>query len=209
VNFARTSRCYYRVYRGVVSLLCLQQGAEQSVPDDVASKFEADEIRRLSHSFNKLDLNKNGSLSVDEFLSIPELQQNPLVRRVIDILDTDRNGEVDFQEFIQGVSQFSVKGEKEKKLRFAFRIYDIDQDGFISNGELFQVLKTMVGNNLTEKQLQEIVDKTILYADKDGDGKISFQEFCDVVGNMDVPSKMFVEIRPVPPSPPSASPGTP
>ena len=62
----------------------------------------------------------------------------------------------------------------------AFRIYDIDQDGFISNGELFQVLKTMVGNNLTEKQLQEIVDKTILYADKDGDGKISFQEFCDV-----------------------------
>ena len=63
---------------------------------------EADEIRRLSHSFNKLDLNKNGSLSVDEFLSIPELQQNPLVRRVIDILDTDRNGEVDFQGKIQG-----------------------------------------------------------------------------------------------------------
>lgn len=62
----------------------------------------------------------------------------------------------------------------------AFRIYDIDQDGFISNGELFQVLKTMVGNNLTEKQLQEIVDKTILYADKDGDGKISYEEFCDV-----------------------------
>jgi serine/threonine-protein phosphatase 2B regulatory subunit len=66
----------------------------------------------------------------------------------------------------------------------------------------------MVGNNLTEKQLQEIVDKTILYSDKDGDGKISFQEFCDVVGNMDVPSKMFVDIRPSPPSP-SASPGTP
>ena len=43
-----------------------------------------------------------------------------------------------------------------------------------------QVLKTMVGNNLTDKQLQEIVDKTILYADKDGDGKISFEEFCDV-----------------------------
>ena len=62
----------------------------------------------------------------------------------------------------------------------AFRIYDIDQDGFISNGELFQVLKTMVGSNLTEKQLQEIVDKTIYYADKDGDGKISFDEFAEV-----------------------------
>ena len=58
---------------------------------------EPDEIKRLSRSFKKLDLNQNGSLSVDEFMSIPELQQNPLVRRVIDILDTDRNGEVDFQ----------------------------------------------------------------------------------------------------------------
>ncbi len=38
----------------------------------------------------------------------------------------------------------------------------------------------MVGNNLSEKQLQEIVDKTILYADKDGDGKISYVEFCSV-----------------------------
>lgn len=92
-------------------------------------------------------------------MSLPELQQNPLVQRVIDIFDEDGNGEVDFKgktkllmfttwfwnflfflsEFIQGVSQFSVKGDKESKLRFAFRIYDMDNDGAISNGELFQV----------------------------------------------------------------------
>lgn len=95
-------------------------------------------------------------------MSLPELQQNPLVQRVIDIFDQDGNGEVDFKgnsyrnysyflfrdltiifivelEFIQGVSQFSVKGDKESKLRFAFRIYDMDNDGAISNGELFQV----------------------------------------------------------------------
>jgi serine/threonine-protein phosphatase 2B regulatory subunit len=49
---------------------------------------------------------------------------------------------------------------------FRFRIYDIDKDGFISNGELFQVLKMMVGNNLKDAQLQQIVDKTIFVADK-------------------------------------------
>lgn len=38
----------------------------------------------------------------------------------------------------------------------------------------------MVGNNLKDTQLQQIVDKTILFHDKDGDGKISFDEFCDV-----------------------------
>lgn len=62
----------------------------------------------------------------------------------------------------------------------AFRIYDMDKDGYISNGELFQVLKMMVGNNLKDTQLQQIVDKTIINADKDGDGRISFEEFCAV-----------------------------
>ena len=62
----------------------------------------------------------------------------------------------------------------------AFKIYDIDRDGYISNGELFQVLKMMVGNNLKDGQLQQIVDKTIIYSDKDGDGRISYEEFCAV-----------------------------
>lgn len=33
-------------------------------------------------------------------------------------------------------------------LAVAFKVYDVDRDGFISNGELFLVLKMMVGNNL-------------------------------------------------------------
>ena len=63
----------------------------------------------------------------------------------------------------------------------AFKIYDMDKDGYISNGELFQVLKMMVGSNLKDAQLQQIVDKTIIHADSDGDGKISFEEFCSVM----------------------------
>lgn len=30
----------------------------------------------------------------------------------------------------------------------AFKVYDMDRDEYISNGELFIVLKMMVGNNL-------------------------------------------------------------
>uniref|UniRef100_A0A8C1T825 Protein phosphatase 3 (formerly 2B), regulatory s1ubunit B, alpha isoform, b n=1 Tax=Cyprinus carpio TaxID=7962 RepID=A0A8C1T825_CYPCA len=161
-------------------------GNEASYPLEMCSHFDADEIKRLGKRFKKLDLDNSGSLSVEEFMSLPELQQNPLVQRVIDIFDTDGNGEVDFKEFIEGVSQFSVKGDKEQKLRFAFRIYDMDKDGYISNGELFQVLKMMVGNNLKDTQLQQIVDKTIINADKDGDGRISFEEFCAVVGGLDI-----------------------
>jgi Ca2+-binding EF-hand superfamily protein len=41
----------------------------------------------------------------------------------------------------------------------------------------------MVGSNLKDTQLQQIVDKTIVDFDKDQDGMINYQEFCDIVGN--------------------------
>jgi hypothetical protein len=40
-----------------------------------------------------------------------------------------------------------------------------------------------VGNNLKDQQLQQIVDKTIMEADRDGDGKLSFEEFALMVSN--------------------------
>ncbi|CAG7929534.1 unnamed protein product [Penicillium olsonii] len=110
--------------------------------------------------------------------------------RMIAIFDEDGGGDVDFQEFVTGLSAFSSKGNKDEKLRFAFKVYDIDRDGYISNGELFIVLKMMVGNNLKDVQLQQIVDKTIMEADKDQDGKISFEEFKDMVENTDVSLSM-------------------
>jgi len=129
----------------------------------------------LGKRFKKLDVDGSGALSKEEFMQINDLQQNPLVQRVIDLFDSDGNGEVDFKEFIEGISQFSVRGDKQAKLKFAFKVYDMDRDGYISNGELFQVLKMMVGSNLKDTQLQQIVDKTIINADKDGDGKINYE----------------------------------
>lgn len=113
---------------------------------------------------------------------------------MIAIFDEDGGGDVDFQEFVSGLSAFSSKGNKEEKLRFAFKVYDIDRDGFISNGELFIVLKMMVGNNLKDIQLQQIVDKTIMEADKDQDGKISFEEFTDMVENTDISLSMTLSM---------------
>ncbi|KAG8975459.1 Calcineurin subunit B, partial [Tulasnella sp. 427] len=129
----------------------------------------------------KLDSDGSGSIDREEFLQIPQIANNPLASRMIAIFDDDGGGTVDFQEFVGGLSAFSSRGGREEKLRFAFKVYDIDRDGYISNGELFLVLKMMVGNNLKDTQLQQIVDKTIMEADKDGDGKLSFEEFTQMV----------------------------
>ena len=49
---------------------------------------------------------------------------------------------------------------------------------------LVKVLKMMVGTNLTETQLQQIVDKTIVQLDKDQDGMISYEEFCGIISKV-------------------------
>lgn len=144
---------------------------------DMGTRFDIDEIKSLSLAFHRLDKNKSGAIEVEEFMVLPEWQNNPLAERIIDIFDRDGNGAVDFQEFLLGISAFSRRTDEERKLKLVFRVYDINNDGFISNGELFKVLKMMVGDNLNDIQLQQIVDKTILFMDDDKDGKISYPEF--------------------------------
>jgi len=154
--------------------------------------FDVDEIRRLEKRFRKLDANGSGTLSPDEFTSLPALEKNPLVKRVIDTFDTDGNGEVDFKEFIEGLSIFSAKSgvSREVRLKYAFKIYDMDKDGFLSNADLVKALKLMVGKNLKDSQLQQVVDKVFQWNNKACDEMINFDEFCTIIGSADLHSKL-------------------
>ena len=57
------------------------------------------------------------------------------------MLDSDCNGEVDFKEFVLGLAELTCdpEADMERKLKFAFKVYDIDNDGYIAVDELFTV----------------------------------------------------------------------
>jgi serine/threonine-protein phosphatase 2B regulatory subunit len=74
----------------------------------------------------------------------------------------------------------------EEKIYLAFKIYDIDEDGYISNGDLFKCLKMLCEDNLGGIQIQQLVDRTILMVDKDEDGKISLAEFTLAVKDLNM-----------------------
>eukprot|EP01083_Nonionella_stella_P069997 186994_1 len=171
-------------------------GAQLTVDENDAKELKIDstftdaELKRLHRRFVNLDTDSSGTLCVDEFMAINNLSQNPLLHRVISIFDTDNNGEVDFKEFINALSIFVDQENPKKKLVFAFKLYDVNNDGYISNGDLFTVLRTMVGDNLDDVQLQQLVDRTIFQGDKDRDGKLSFVEFCEMVKGSGIEDKL-------------------
>ena len=70
-------------------------GHNSSIPK--VDDFSQEEVSRLEKRFQKLDVDRSGSISIGEFVSVPELKENPLVKRVVDIFDSDLNGEVDFK----------------------------------------------------------------------------------------------------------------
>lgn len=86
------------------------------------SQVDSSEIQKMLERFGKLDEDKSGALSAKEFLQIPELNSNPLVERVIDVFDTDGDGEV-FSSF----SKFFIGKTKNF---FPFRIRSIFRNSF-------------------------------------------------------------------------------
>lgn len=148
--------------------------------------FDKKELRILYQNFISMDANKNGLIEPDEFFNVPELKDNPIVNRIISVFDKNGDGKISFYEFVWGLSALTNNANLEGKLKFAFQIYDMNNDGYISNGDLFNCLKMLVGDNLNDIQIQQLSDRTLIAADKDLDGKISYEEFCNFVKDIKI-----------------------
>lgn len=146
-----------------------------------------------------MDLQQIGALAV-----------NPLGDRIIDSFFRDGNLKVDFRDFARVLAHFRPVDEENSgsrnpedpeplnsrtsKLLFAFQLYDQDRDGKISRHEMLQVLRLMVGVQVTDEQLESITDRTVQEADEDGDGAVSFLEFTKSVEKMNIEQKMSIRI---------------
>ncbi len=153
------------------------------------SNLSQPEIKRLYKRFQKLDRNQSGTLEADELMMIPELAMNPLVPRIVAVFDA-----VNFRQFVNNLGVFGPNGTTEAKVDFAFRIYDVDGDGFVSENDLATVLKMMVGDNMTDDALNRVVKKVFAQADKDGDGLISRDDFSEVVDVADVAQRLTIDL---------------
>ncbi|KAL6611374.1 hypothetical protein ACP70R_039302 [Stipagrostis hirtigluma subsp. patula] len=142
----------------------------------LASTLNAEELSDLRDQFNAIDVDKNGTISLEELKQalakdIPWRLKGPRVLEIVEAIDSNTDGLVDFEEFVAAtlhVHQLVEHDtEKWKSLsQSAFDKFDVDGDGYITSDEL----RMHTG-------LKGSIDPLLEEADIDKDGKISLDEF--------------------------------
>ncbi|XP_019615028.1 PREDICTED: frequenin-1-like [Branchiostoma belcheri] len=169
------------------------------------TNFNEKEVRQWQSLFLK-DC-PDGLLSEDKFVtfycaffeSVDDQEKVSLARQIFRTFDQDGNGQVDFPEFLRGMSAL-LRGTTAQRLRWAFSMYDIDNNGVLSRPELLNVLKLMYELQHPRRRhselepggsdssgpgsishLEKLVDRLLSVLDDNNDGHVQMKEFVEGV----------------------------
>jgi len=135
-----------------------------------------DRRKEYKDAFEMFDKNKDGVITTKELANIMRsLNQDPTeeeLNEMIEEVDLDKNGEVDFEEFITLMNRRSKEIDIEEEVLNAFKIFDKEGNGLISITELRHIMMTL-GDQLSEEEIDDMLKE----ADSDGDGYINYEEF--------------------------------
>lgn len=113
----------------------------------------------------------------DDFKKIV-ISKNPFfTERVFQIFDKDNSGSISQKEFIDAMHQFAGQSPDDK-IKFLFKVYDLDGDGLIQQGELQHVMRACMEENgmkFSEDQIDDLTMALFEDADADNRGAITYE----------------------------------
>ena len=179
------------IFDDVAGIIMGSSKSKLSLPEeDLAflrthTNFDEKEIKRWYKDFQK-DC-PNGRLSSTQFIGnykklFPEgTNADQFCSHIFRTLDKDNDGFVDFKEFLLAINVTST-GSAEEKLKWAFKMYDIDGNGAVSAPEMtkivracYQVMQT--GNIEPSDSAEERAKAIFKRMDTNGDGQVTEEEF--------------------------------
>ncbi|EEB09679.1 calmodulin Cam1 [Schizosaccharomyces japonicus yFS275] len=141
-----------------------------------------EQIAEFKEAFSLFDRDQDGNITSNELgVVMRSLGQSPTAAELQDMInevDADGNGTIDFPEFLTMMARKMKDTDDEEEVREAFKVFDKDGNGYITVDELTHVL-TSLGERLSHEEVADMVRE----ADADGDGVINYEEFARVISS--------------------------
>ena len=106
----------------------------------MADQLTEEQIAEFKEAFSLFDKDGDGTITTKELGTVMRsLGQNPTEAELQDMInevDADGNGTIDFPEFLTMMARKMKDTDTEEEIREAFRVFDKDGNGFISAAEL-------------------------------------------------------------------------
>jgi len=137
------------------------------------------EIRNLHAGF--LRDNPTGQLDKNTFTTFykqfyPQETANEFCTAAFEKLDKNKNGSIDFCEFLFAIAASSKKDDIDLRLSTTFDLYDTSNDGYIDTTELSQRISAMY-DLASAQDRRHRPDYILSKLDANGDAKLSKDEF--------------------------------
>merc|ERR1712205_248887 len=155
--------------------------SKKRMGDKAPMEFSDQDKADFRKNFNLFDKKRTGAIPIGDMGTVlRSLGQNPTeaeLQALMDEVDADKSGTIDFEEFVNMMSRTNKSNEQmEDEIKTAFLTFDADGSGFITKEELIETLTTM-GDPVDE----ETIVGMIAEADLDGAGKINYEEFTKIM----------------------------
>ena len=153
---------------------------KRSIETSIVDNLTDEQIIEFREAFQAFDKDGSGSITTIELGTVMRsLGQNlneSEIKEIIDEVDEDKNGTIDFHEFLSLMARKMKILDKEDELLDAFKILDVDGTGKISKYQLrYIILSTETG--FTGNDIEELIKKTEI----DDDGNIDLHDFIKVL----------------------------
>ncbi|XP_071782040.1 guanylyl cyclase-activating protein 1 [Centroberyx gerrardi] len=109
---------------------------------------------------------------------------NAYVETMFATFDMNDDGFIDFMEYVAALS-LVLKGEVKQKLRWYFKLYDVDGSGCIDREELLLIIKSIraIDGVHHETSAEDFTNMVFDKIDINGDGELSYEEFTEGIQN--------------------------
>lgn len=151
------------------------------------------EIKKLRDAFRYCDKDHCGEISINNLKQILKEENfavtNIEINKILKDLDVNDEDTIRYSEFLAAAMNSKLYLSKEK-LWTAFKFFDIENSNYITQENIQEVMKR-AGKLYSDEQIREMIQEV----DIGKDGKISFDEFCRMMGFTTLQKEMDTERR--------------